>query len=66
MVRKGTIYTDELFEPVKKSLCPINEVGRWRYPEDITSEDLNGWENICWPRAENIFSSKNYQVFGKE
>ena len=63
LVRKGTIYTDELFEPVKKSLCPINEVGRWRYPEDITSEDLNGWENISWSRAENIFSSKNYQVF---
>ena len=63
IARPRTIYTDELFEPVKKSLCPINEIGRWRYPEDITAEDLNGWENISWSRAENIFSSPNYQVF---
>ena len=63
IAKQRTIYTDELFEPVKKSLCPINEVGRWRYPEDITAEDLNGWENITWTRAENIYGSKNYQVF---
>ena len=63
LARPGTIYTDDIFEPVKKSLCPINEVGRWQCPEDITSEDLNGWENISWSRAENIFASKNYQVF---
>ena len=63
LARSGTIYTDEIFEPTKKSLCPINAYGGWRYPEDITDDDLNGWENISWSRAENIFASKNYQVF---
>ena len=63
LAKKGSVYTDDLFEPVKKSLCPVNEVGRWQYPEDITPDDLNGWENISWSRAENIFGSRNYQVF---
>ena len=63
IARPGTIYTDEIFEPIKSSLCPINNYGGWRYPEDITEDDLNGWENISWARAENIFASKNYQVF---
>ena len=63
LAKKGTIYTDDIFEPTKKSLCPINEIGRWRYPEDITEDDLVNWENISWSRAENIFASKNYQVF---
>ena len=65
LAKSGTIYTDDIFEPSKRSLCPINSYGGWRYPEDITDEDLNGWENITWARAENIFASKNYQVFWK-
>ena len=63
LAKKGSVYTDELFEPVKRSLCPVNEVGRWQYPEDITAEDLSGWENITWSRAENIYGSRNFQVF---
>ena len=59
----NTAFTDELFQPIKKNLCPVNEIGRWAFPEDITQEDLNGWERIQWARAENIFGSKNYQVF---
>ena len=59
----NSAFTDELFPPMKKSLCPINEIGRWAFPEDITQEDLNGWERIQWARVENIFGSKNYQVF---
>ena len=59
----NTAYTDELFQPIKKNLCPINEYGRWAPPEDITQEDLNNWDRIQWARAENIFGSKNYQVF---
>jgi len=48
---------------VKKNLCPINEYGRWAPPEDITQDDLNNWDRIQWARVENIFGSKNYQVF---
>ena len=60
---KGQIFTDEIFQPVKKNLCPIDSYGRWNYPTDITEDDLEGWENISWARAEDIFNSKNYQVF---
>ena len=59
----NSVFTDELFQPIKKNLCPINEYGRWAFPEDITQDDLNGWERIQWARIENIFGSKNYQVF---
>ena len=59
----NSAFTDELFQPIKKNLCPVNEYGRWSPPEDITQEDLNGWERIQWARVENIFGSKNYQVF---
>ena len=63
MAKKNAIFTDPLFEPLKKNLCPVNEYGKWNPPEDITSDDLSGWEKISWDRAENIFGSKNYQVF---
>ena len=59
----NSVYTDDLFQPVKKNLCPLNEYGRWALPEDITQDDLNGWDRIQWARIENIFGSKNYQVF---
>ena len=59
----NSAFTDELFQPIKKNLCPVNEIGRWIFPEDITQDDLNGWERIQWARIENILGSKNYQVF---
>ena len=63
LAQPNSVFTDELFQPVKKNLCPINEYGRWAPPEDITLNDLNNWERIQWTRVENIFGSKNYQVF---
>ena len=63
MCSPGSIYTDELFQPVKKNLCPVDNYGRWSYPEGIEDYDVEGWEKITWARAENIFNSKNYQVF---
>ena len=63
MCNPGEVFTDQNFPPVKKSLCPVDAYGRWQYPEDITSDDLDGWQNLGWARAENIFNSKNYQVF---
>ena len=65
LAKPNTVFTDELFQPVKKNLCPINEYGRWAPPEDITQDDLNNWDRIQWARVENIFGSKNYQVFYK-
>ena len=63
LAKPNSVFTDELFQPVKKNLCPVNEYGRWAPPEDITLDDLNNWDRIQWARVENIFGSKNYQVF---
>jgi hypothetical protein len=63
IAQPNTVFTDELFQPVKKNLCPINEYGRWEFPEDISQDDLRNWDRIQWARVENIFGSKNYQVF---
>ena len=62
---QGSVFTDDLFQPIKKNLCPVDNYGRWNYPTDITEDDLEGWENISWARAEDIFNNKNYQVFYK-
>ena len=63
MAETGSIFTDELFQPLKKNLCPINEIGNWDLPDDVYEEDLNNWETITWARVEKIFGSQNYQVF---
>ena len=63
LAQANTVFTDELFQPVKKNLCPINEYGKWALPEDVSYDDLNNWDRIQWARVENIFGSKNYQVF---
>ena len=59
----GSVFTDELFQPLKKHLCAINEIGDWKYPDDVDEDDLNNWESIKWSRVEQIFGSQNYQVF---
>ena len=63
MAENGSVFTDELFQPLKKNLCPINEIGNWDLPDDVYEEDLNNWETIIWARVEKIFGSPNYQVF---
>ncbi len=63
IAEQGSIFTDELFQPVKKNLCSINELGNWDFPDDVYEEDLYNWESITWARVENIFGSQNYQVF---
>ena len=60
---KGQIWTDDLFQPVRKNLCPVDSYGRWNFPEGINANDVQGWERIKWARAEQIFNSRNYQVF---
>ena len=63
LCKEGEIWNDDIFKPIKANLCPVDSYGRWNYPEDITEEDLDGWEVITWERAETIFNSKNFQVF---
>ena len=63
MPPKGQIWTDDLFQPVRKNLCPVDSYGRWSFPEGIDANDVQGWDRIKWARAEQIFNSRNYQVF---
>lgn len=63
LCKEGETYTDDMFPPVKKSLCPINSKGSWVYPADITDEDLQDWDKFTWARTEEIFESKDFQVF---
>ena len=62
-------WTDPLFPPEKKSLCPFNSKG-WVLPEDVWESDVDGWDKIKWCRASEIFDSENFNVFeeggGKE
>ena len=58
-----TPFTDPLFPPEQSSLCPTDGRGNWILPPDAWEEDVEGWENFKWCRAEEIFGSKDYQVF---
>ena len=55
-------WSDPLFTPEKKSLCPFDSKG-WILPEDVWESDVDGWESIKWCRAAEIFDSENFQVF---
>ena len=62
-IYKGnTAWTDPLFPPEKKSLCPFDSKG-WVLPEDVWESDVDGWERIKWCRAAEIFDSENFHVF---
>ena len=64
-IYKGnSAWTDELFPHEKKSLCPFDSKG-WILPEDVWESDVDGWENIKWCRAAEIFDSENFNVFEK-
>ena len=55
-------WTDDIFPPEKKSLCPYNNKG-WVLPPEVWDSDVEGWETLKWCRAEEIFDSKDYTVF---
>ena len=56
-------WTDPMFKPEKKNLCPYDSKGEWVLPEDVIDSDVDGWEKFKWARAEEIMDSKNYKVF---
>ena len=67
--RKQEIYkgkkswTDPIFKPERESLCPFDGKKHWILPEGAIRDDIAGWEDFKWCRAEDIFDSKNYSVF---
>ena len=56
-------WTDPMFKPEKKNLCPYDKNGNWELPEDVLDSDVDGWEKFKWARAEEILDSQNYKVF---
>ena len=59
---ENVAWTDPLFKPEKKSLCPFDSQG-WIFPTNVTKADLQGWNNYIWARAEEIYDTQNYDVF---
>ena len=55
-------WTDPLFKPERQSLCPYDSQG-WIFPEKVTKLDVQGWKNYIWLRPEDIYDSKNYDIF---
>ena len=55
-------WVDPLFKPEKQSLCPYDSKG-WVFPEKVSKLDVQGWNYYIWLRAEEIFDSKNYNIF---
>ena len=62
LVPETANWTDPLFKPEKKNLCPYDSQG-WIFPENITKADVSGWNNYIWARAEEIYDTQNYNVF---
>ena len=58
-----TPFTDSYFPPEISSLCETDSNGDWILPPDAIPDDVDGWENIKFCRAKEIFDTENYQVF---
>ena len=54
-------WTDFLFSPQTRSLCPYNSNG-FLFPEGVNPQDLIGWNNFKWFRPEIIFDTPNYII----
>ena len=63
LYKGNTPFTDTYFPPEKKSLCEYDSNGDWILPPDGIPDDVDGWENIKFCRAQEIFDTENYQVF---
>ena len=57
------IFSDSLFKPIRKSLCPITEKGSWNLPSTINKNDVRGWETYKWASVNHILDTPNYQVY---
>ena len=55
-------WIDPLFKPEKQSLCPCDSKG-WIFPDKVTKYDVQGWNYYTWLRPEDIYDSKNYEIF---
>ena len=58
-------WTDILFGPQTKNLCPFNSYG-FLIPEGVNAHDLYGWKKFKWMRPEAIFNTSNYIILPEE
>jgi len=58
-------WTDFLFSPQTRSLCPLNSKG-FLLPEGVNKYEILGWANFKWFRPELILDSKNYNILPEE
>ena len=58
-------WTDFLFSPQTRSLCPYNSNG-FLFPEGVNPQDLIGWNDFKWFRPEVIFDTPNYIILPDE
>ncbi len=58
-------WTDFLFSPQTRSLCPYNSNGLL-LPEGVNKKDLIGWKDFKWYRPEVIFDNQNYIILPEE
>ena len=58
-------WTDFLFSPQTRSLCPYNSNG-FLLPEGVNPSDLRGWNEFKWFRPEAIFDTPNYIILPDE
>ena len=61
--KKGEMFKDDLFKPIRENLCSINKKGEWILNNKIDKNDIEGWEKIKFVRAEIALNTKNFQVF---
>ena len=57
------IFSDSLFKPIRKNLCPITENGTWNLPSRSNKDDVRGWERYNWTSVNKILDTPNYQVY---
>ena len=55
-------WTDDLFKPERKSLCPFNKWG-WIIPDKGENKYLENWNEIKWARINKINRLPNFPKY---
>ena len=56
-------FMDKIFPPEARCLIALGKTGEQVVPQNIETEEIEGWEKIVFSKASDIFESNNFQVF---
>ena len=56
-------FVDKFFPSETKCLVTLDSKGERVIPECVDADEIEGWENIEFAKASDIFGSNNFQVF---